>query len=102
VSDLITVTFDPRDSGIQRYEWDTFSSEHGLKLDDRTGKFCRNGVEVEYRDGRHIVFSAVFPTTACDSAIVSATDLWKRYGGNFTASPEVRAVINDVIFEGMI
>ncbi len=103
VSKLITITFGPHDNGIQQYEWDAFSGEHGLKLDGKTGKFCRGGVEADYYlDGQQVTFSAVFPTRACDSAILSAADLWKRHGGNFNASPEVRNVIRDVMLDSMM
>lgn len=102
MNSIITVSFNPRDTGVRRYEWDAFSSEHGFKLDDQTGMFYRNGVVAEYRDGRHIIFSAAFPTVACDNAIMSAADLWKRHGGNISASPEIRTVINEVILDVMM
>jgi len=100
VNNLITVTFDPRNENIQRYEWDAFSSEYGLKFDDQTGKFCCDGVEAEYQ-AQGVTFTAAFPGLSCDDAILSSVGLWQRHGGKLSAVPEVRRVIDDVISDVM-
>ena len=102
MSSSITITFDQRGDGIQPDVWNDFYTRRGFTLDRITGRFYNNGVEVEYETAYRIAFSAPFPTVACDDAIMSATELWKQHGGSLTASPELRDVIGDIIFDGMM
>jgi hypothetical protein len=97
MSSLIAFTFDPLNEVVRRAEWDKFTDEHVLVFCPGNGMFYQDNIEVEYTSKRHISFSTNSDQDARDNQLLLALTFWKKFGGSMHASPEIRAVILDLI-----
>jgi len=98
VSSSVYITFDPRDEGVSRDNWNAWAAGHGLLQTPGTGEHGHTwrkgpGIEVDYHSKRRMTFSAFYMSDEVPELIRLALDFWTKFGGSLDAATEIRTMI---------
>lgn len=95
MSSAATLTFDPDTIGVSIDEWKAFCAEHALVHSPQTisgDVYYAGEVEVHYATYR-LIFSTYWHGAAVPAVTRLALIAWRRWGGQISASPEIRRLV---------
>lgn len=96
MSTSVYITFDQRDEGVRRDDFDAWARPNGLVFPAPHSVVYRKGpeIEVDYHSKRAVTFSTFYMGDKMPELIRLALAFWGRFGGRMQAAPEVMVAIN--------